>query len=197
MPKSVDHVKAAMGYMYKLSSHGKVWMKSLIMSGNGCTVFDSHGEIIYRMDNYDCRRNDRVYLMDARGEVLLTVVRKKFSFTGHWEGYRSIGSKLEKGKPWFRVRKTCNILRDFPCQVTVSCHENETDSFKILASARRNSACKIVDREGRLVAEVYLKKAPSGELLGDDVLTLVVEPFVDHSLVMGLVTVYNMIKRKI
>lgn len=53
-----------------------VWMKSLVCHTNGCTVFDSNGDIIYRVENYDTKCNDEVYLMDLRGRVLVTIRRK-------------------------------------------------------------------------------------------------------------------------
>ena len=32
-----------------------IWMKSLVFNTNGCTVFDSKGNIIYRVDNYNSK----------------------------------------------------------------------------------------------------------------------------------------------
>lgn len=45
--------------------------------------------------------------------------------------------------------------------------------------------------------QVKQKQANSGVLLGDDVLTLMVEPHVDQSLIMALVTVCGLIHHKI
>lgn len=53
-----------------------IWMKSLVLDGNGCTVFDSKGEIVYRVDNYNSKCRDEVYLMDFKGKVLYTILRK-------------------------------------------------------------------------------------------------------------------------
>ena len=53
-----------------------IWMKSLILGGKGCTVFDSKGQVIYRVDNYSSKCCDQVYLMDSKGHVLLTILRK-------------------------------------------------------------------------------------------------------------------------
>ncbi|KAL5816572.1 hypothetical protein ACOSQ3_024950 [Xanthoceras sorbifolium] len=55
------------------------------------------------------------------------------------------------------------------------------------------SAFKIVDSQGGVVAEAKRKQSSSGLVLGDDVLTLIVEAHVDHSLVVALVTVYGLI----
>ncbi|GFS29545.1 LURP-one-like protein [Actinidia rufa] len=107
-------------YMTSKKETFTIWMKSLVLHGNGCTVFDSNGEIIYRIDNYDKKNSDEVYLMDLRGKVLFSIQRK-----------------------------------------------------------------------------VRPKQLSSGVMLGDDVLTLVVEPQMDHSLVMALVTVYGLMTDKI
>lgn len=53
-----------------------IWMKSLILGGKGCTVFDSNGEVVYRVDNYSSKGCDQVFLMDSQGHVLLTILRK-------------------------------------------------------------------------------------------------------------------------
>ncbi|XP_058106984.1 protein LURP-one-related 11-like [Magnolia sinica] len=172
-----------------------VWMKSLIFNGNGCTVFDSNGQIIYRIDNYNRKCSDGVFLMDLRGTVLLTMVRKKLRVFGRWEGYKSNGSKLEEGKPWFVVRKPCRIMKgDSFYEVTVRWATDQSNCYMIKGSTVR-SGCKIVDKVGRIVAEVKQKLSTSGVVLGDDVLSLVVEPNMDHSLIMGLVVVYGLVSQ--
>ncbi|KAJ6712449.1 PROTEIN LURP-ONE-RELATED 4 [Salix purpurea] len=114
-----------------------IWMKSLLCQTNGCTVFDSDGHVVYRVDNYDKKCRNKVYLMDLRGRVLVTIRRKRLQFFGCWYGYRW-DSSANRENPWFQVRR---------------------------------------------------KQLSSGITLGDDVLTLVVEPHVDHSLIMAIVTV--------
>lgn len=53
-----------------------IWMKSLVLNGKGCTVFDSDGHIMYRVDNYNTKSNNEVYLMDFDGGVLFTILKK-------------------------------------------------------------------------------------------------------------------------
>jgi len=49
-----------------------VWMKSLVLNGHGCTVYDSDGGIVYRVDNYGSARcGGGVCLMDLHGTVVL------------------------------------------------------------------------------------------------------------------------------
>ncbi|KAF8379480.1 hypothetical protein HHK36_028915 [Tetracentron sinense] len=173
-----------------------IWMKSLVMHGNGCTVFDSNGEIVYRIDNYHSKCSSEVYLMDLRGKVLFTIRRKKLHVFGRWEGYKSNDSRVKKEKPWFQVRKHCKILKgDSPCEVTVGCDKAQASCYTI-ERLDGKSSCKIVDDAGRLVAEVKQKQASSGVMLGDDVFTLVVEPHIDHSFIMGIVVVYGLINHK-
>lgn len=65
-----------------------IWMKSLVLNGNGCTVFDSRGEIVYRVDNYNSKCRDEVYLMDFKGKVVFTILRKvKRSVTHTYEEF--------------------------------------------------------------------------------------------------------------
>lgn len=52
-----------------------VWMKSLVFHSNGCTVYDSKGDIVYRVDNYDTKGTQEVNLMDLRGRVLCTIYK--------------------------------------------------------------------------------------------------------------------------
>lgn len=45
-------------------------------------------------------------------------------------------------------------------------------------------------------SQVKKKQSASGEVLGDDVLKMVVEPFIDHCLIMGFFVVYSLINWK-
>jgi hypothetical protein len=53
-----------------------IWMKSLVLHGSGCTVYDSAGSIVYRVDNYGARRAADVCLMDLAGNVVLQILKK-------------------------------------------------------------------------------------------------------------------------
>lgn len=53
-----------------------IWMKSLVFNTHGCTVYNSKGDIIYRVDNYDNKGGQEVYLMDIRGKVLFSTQQK-------------------------------------------------------------------------------------------------------------------------
>ncbi|GMN32212.1 hypothetical protein TIFTF001_003560 [Ficus carica] len=175
-----------------------VWMKSLVMQGNGCTAYNENGEIVYRVDNYDHKNSNEVYLMDLKGKVLFTILGKKMWVFRRWEGYKSNDLDSNNDKPFFQVRKSCNVLgKDFSCKVSLRSHNNvqELSCYRLEGSAGK-SALRIIDNQGRLIAEAKRKQSSSGVILGDDVLTLVIEESVDHSLVMALLTVYGLMQHK-
>lgn len=53
-----------------------IWMKSLVLNSNGYTVYNSKADVVFRIDNYDNKRSNEVYLMDLRGNVVCTILRK-------------------------------------------------------------------------------------------------------------------------
>ncbi|XP_061979895.1 protein LURP-one-related 4 isoform X1 [Populus nigra] len=176
-----------------------IWMKSLVCQTNGCTVFDSNGDIVYRIDNYDKKCSSKVYLMDLRGRVLVTIIRRKrLQIVGCWYGYRWNPDANEE-KPWFQVKTYRRLIcmGSFACQVTVG-----FDKYWVVKLSSKQ-AFRIVNIDREVIAEiaglmqVKQKQLSSGISLGDDVLTLVVEPHIDHSLIMAIVTVYGLINYKL
>ncbi|KAG2677324.1 hypothetical protein I3760_12G092000 [Carya illinoinensis] len=183
-------------YMTSKRETFTLWMKSLVYQTNGCTVYNTTGDIVYRVDNYEKKGSSEVHLMDLRGKVLFTIRRKKLLAFGGWEGYRCRihGSCVNEEKPWFRVKKCYKsvlFMGDLACQVTVG-----YDKYWIVKLAGK-AAFRIVNTDGDIVAEAKPKRSSSGLLLGDDVLTLVVAPQMDHSLIMALVIVYGLIRRRV
>ncbi|KAK3034591.1 hypothetical protein RJ639_033837 [Escallonia herrerae] len=172
-----------------------IWMKSLVMNGNGYTVYDSNGEVVYRIDNYDNKCSSEVHLMDLRGRVLCTIVRKKLLRFGLWDGYRSDAPKSKNSKPWFQVRNNHFLRRGSAYDLTLEYDKAQSSKYTIDGSAGKPNF-KITDREGRIIAEVKQKQSSSGVALGADVLDLTVEPLVDHSFIMALVAVYGLINHK-
>ncbi|OMO58669.1 Initiation factor 2B-related protein [Corchorus olitorius] len=174
-----------------------IWMKSLVCHTNGCTVFDSNGEIVYRVENYDTKGSSEVQLMDLHGSVLFTILKKKLQICGRWNGYRGNFTGKMKEKPCFQVKKKCSIFRrsdDIACEVTVGFNKYW---IVRLSGGKKLQGFKIVNFNGQVVAEVKQKQLSSGMVLGDDVLSLEVEPYIDHSLVVALVIVYGLINRKL
>ncbi|XP_031274189.1 protein LURP-one-related 11-like [Pistacia vera] len=194
-PSSSSSSSTAPCYFTSKQETFTVWMKSLVLNGKGCTVFDSDGHVMYRVDNYNSNSGNEVFLMDFDGRVLFTIIRKKFRLLGlSWEGYRACDKEIDLKKPGFQVRKAFKILRRCECKVVLGLDKNEPYKYKIKSSGtnKMGVGCKITDMFGEVVAEVKKKETRSGVVLGDDVLTVVVKPCVDHSLIMGLLVVYNL-----
>ncbi|KAK9048246.1 hypothetical protein SSX86_032792 [Deinandra increscens subsp. villosa] len=53
-----------------------VWKKSLLFNCDGFTVFDTRGNLVFRVDNYAAGNKAEIVLMDASGRSLLTIRRK-------------------------------------------------------------------------------------------------------------------------
>ncbi|XP_050234314.1 protein LURP-one-related 11-like [Mercurialis annua] len=179
-----------------------IWMKSLLLSGTGCTVYDSNGAVVYRVDNYNCKCGNEVFLMDLEGNVLFTILRKKLKMFSCWEGYRSGGDaeKVKQSKPGFQVRKNLSLVKaGLACRVSVGLDKNQPSAEYTIETCIRNGkpTCRIVDKSGLHIAEVTRKQSTGGIIFGEDVLTMVVEPSMDHSLIMGMLIVYNLINYKL
>ncbi|XP_051151597.1 protein LURP-one-related 11-like [Andrographis paniculata] len=178
-----------------------LWMKSLVFHGNGCTVFNSRGAVVFRVDNYQKRCSRRVILMDSNGKILFSINRKKMRICGCWEGFEWAENSSAK-KACFRVSRNCNtfLSRGISLRVDFAKHGEDGIRYKRcyrIVGLEGKSALKIMDFEDHLVAEAVQKQSAEGVSLGEDVLTLMVEPQADQSLVMALVTVYGLINKKI
>ncbi|KAK4558184.1 hypothetical protein RGQ29_007799 [Quercus rubra] len=164
-----------------------IWMKSLVMQGNGCTVFNENGEIVYRNYNYDKKCGNKLNLMDLQGNKLWVFRR--------WDLYKcNNASMYNKGEPLFQVRKIFRVPKgDVSYQVTMLSEKAQASCY-MLEISTGELAFKIIDSMGELVAEARQKHSFSGVGLGHDVLTLMVVSHVDHSIVMALVTAYGLMQ---
>ncbi|TKY70931.1 LURP-one-related 4 [Spatholobus suberectus] len=165
-----------------------LWLKSLVFHSNGCTVYDSNGVIVYRVDNYDTKGRRDVNLLDLRGRVLCTIHKRLLAF-GRWDVYRCSDSNCKtQEKPWFQVKRCYKIItRKVTCQITVECQKY------CIEKTGGKTAFRIVDIDGDIVADAKQKHSSSGVVLGNDVLSLDVEGGIDHALIMAFVTVFGLI----
>ncbi|KAG9141196.1 hypothetical protein Leryth_001678 [Lithospermum erythrorhizon] len=146
-----------------------IWMKSLVFNGNGCTAYNSKGEISFRIDNYQEKcRNSEIYLMDSNGKVLFSIQK---------EASQKNGTTYQVSIGWDNSRRSY--------------------CYKFIEIMSDKSAYKIVDSQDQLVAEVKTKQSSNGVDLGDDVLSLMVEPQKDYSFIMALVAVRGLISGKL
>ncbi|KAJ6326780.1 hypothetical protein OIU78_013796 [Salix suchowensis] len=125
-------------------------------------------------------------------EFLLQYEERGYRFVGCWYGYR-LDSGANEEKPWFQVKQYGRLfcMGSFACQVTVG-----LDKYWVVKLGSKQ-AFRIVNIDREVIAEVKQKQSSSGISMGEDVLTLAVEPHVDHSLIMAIVTVHGLINYKL
>ncbi|CAL5214779.1 unnamed protein product [Lathyrus oleraceus] len=170
-----------------------VWMKSLVLHSNGCTVYDSNGSIVYRVDNYDTKGGREVNLMNLQGNVVCTIKKRLLAF-GSWQGhkYRSSNSdsRSSEKQPWFQVKRC--LTGKTACEIKVGSQNLCIERMSI----GKSFGFRIVNKNGEMIAEAKQKESSSGIVLSNDVLTLDLEAGTDHSLIMALITVYGLICEK-
>ncbi|KAJ0811117.1 putative tubby-like protein [Helianthus annuus] len=171
-----------------------IWMKSLVLNSNGYTVYDSSGEVVFRMDNYDSKCRSEVYLMDLRGNIVCTILRKKLLTSGLWDCYNDKDSLT----PWFSVRKTFGFFKNSSSlyNVLVGTNEEQSSNHHKMEGSVHSLEFKIIDGGGQVAAVVERKRSSSGVELGEDVLCVTVEPHVDHIFIMALVAIHGLIRGK-
>ena len=171
-----------------------VWRRSLLFNGKGFTVFDTNGNLVFRVETYSRGSPREVVLMDAHGLALLTVRRKKLSLAEEWLVYDGDGD--EPAPRRFTARRNRSLLRtkslarlspprsldgtgDVPgCRYDVegSYAGRSLDMFACTSSASGGN-------QRRRVASVRRKEAA----VGLDVFRLVVEPDLEPALAMAVV----------
>ncbi|XP_078437357.1 LURP-one-like protein (DUF567) [Wolffia australiana] len=162
-----------------------VWRKSLLFNCDGFTVFDSSGDLVYRVDLYNsaCRRE--IILMDAAGVPLLAVRRKRLWFGDKWLVYEG----EETRNPLFSVRKHVQLWqRNALAQITPrnlarGCGGGIYD----IEGSYTQRRCSIYDESRRVLAEIKQKEAVKGVALSVDVFRLVVQPGFDSDVAMAIV----------
>ena len=81
------------GFVYEEETHLTVSKTSLFFAGDGFTVYDSKGELVFRVDSYgpDIRERDELVLMDPHGRCLLTVRRKVRTLSNSADSVSELG----------------------------------------------------------------------------------------------------------
>ncbi|KAH0470447.1 hypothetical protein IEQ34_000170 [Dendrobium chrysotoxum] len=166
-----------------------VWRKSLLFNCNGFTVFDSKGNLIFRVDEYAKSGNKgQIVLMDAVGSPLLTIRRKKLSLGEHWQIYD--GEAPSSANPLFSVRKHVKFIQSKSLAHVIPCGSPPAtatgEGFEIEGSYARR-CCLVYDEKRRVVAEIRRKEAAGGVAFGLDVFRLVVQPGFDVAVAMAIV----------
>ncbi|VAH68334.1 unnamed protein product [Triticum turgidum subsp. durum] len=183
-PSSDDHCQGQRG-----KQAYTVWMKSLVFNGNGCAVYGPDGSVAFRVDNYGCRGGREVFFMDRGGNALIRIRRKGFGMFRRWEVCRY--EQGEEATPWFTVRRAKKG------EAAVAMHGGARTCYRMDGCPARKTEYKVRGVDGAAVAEVAPKQTAAGVVLGEDVLTLMVAPEMDHLLALGMVVVRGLINRSL
>ncbi|XP_023523506.1 protein LURP-one-related 5-like [Cucurbita pepo subsp. pepo] len=172
------------------TTHLTVMKTSLFFAGDGFTVYDCYGRLVFRVDSYgpDSRYKDELVLMDPHGRCLFTLRRKRPSLHQRWEGY--LHERINGQRPIFGVRRSSVIGRS---SVTVEMYRNSSEEYQIEGSFGQR-LCKILNAKKETVAEIKRKvDASTNVLLGKDVFSLCVKPGFNGAFAMALVLVLDRI----
>eukprot|EP00253_Pinus_taeda_P001952 PITA_01952 len=172
-----------------------VWKRSLIFNVIGFTIFDSLGNLVFRVNNYSSHAKRLLFLMDAVGNVLLTIRHKRLSFNDRWEAFR--GDCYGCGiKPAFRVTQSVSTLFSSKSSAKVVLNPTKRRNMNLCDYEIEGSRCKpsssftVFGASQKIIAQVTRKQATSGIILGNDVLSLVVQPGMDQTFMMELLIIF-------
>ncbi|XP_038895551.1 protein LURP-one-related 5-like [Benincasa hispida] len=172
------------------TTHFTVMKTSLFFAGDGFTVYDCKGKLVFRVDSYgpDSRYRDELVLMDPHGRCLFTVRRKRPSLHQRWEGY--LRERINGQKPIFAVRRSSIIGRS---SFTVEMYGNPGEEYQIEGCFGQR-LCTVLNVKKEPVATIRRKvDASTNVLLGKDVFSLTLNPGFDGAFAMALVLVLDRI----
>ncbi|ERN05178.1 hypothetical protein AMTRI_Chr01g108670 [Amborella trichopoda] len=161
-----------------------VWKKSLLLSCSGFTVFDSRGNLVFRVDNYVAGNREELVLMDFEGKTLFTMRRKKLSLSEQWQVFE--GEALSPSPPIFSMRKHSSLLQSKVLAHVYRGCDTKRWAYQVEGSYSRR-ICEIHNEAHRVVAEIKRKENSGGVSYRGDVFKLLVEPELDSAFAMALV----------
>ncbi|CAH1418656.1 unnamed protein product [Lactuca virosa] len=167
-----------------------VWKKSLLFNCYGFTVFDSNGNLVFRVDNYTAGGNAEIVLMDASGRSIFTIRRKRLSLLDNWVVFDGETT----ANPRFTVTKHVNFLGTKSlAHVSVPAPGSRTKKVMYeIEGSYSQRCCGVYDEKRRRVAEIRAKEAVGGVGFGGDVFRLIVQqPEIDPTVAMALVVVLD------
>ncbi|ESW22749.1 hypothetical protein PHAVU_005G178100 [Phaseolus vulgaris] len=180
------------GYVFKEEIHLTVLKTSLFFAGDGFTVYDCKGELVFRVDSYgpDTRDRDELVLMDPNGRCLLTVRRKRPSLHQRWEGFK--GERMDGDKPIFSVKRA-SIIGRARASLTVEMYDSPGEEYQIEGCFSQR-CCTVFNVTKESVAEIRRKVDPTTSVvLGREVFSLCVKAGFDAAFAMGFVLVLDQI----
>ncbi|XP_021741756.1 protein LURP-one-related 12-like [Chenopodium quinoa] len=179
-------------YCYEEEVELTVHKTSMFNQGDGFIVYDSKGDIVFRVDTCSPTKN-RLLLMDTFGKPLLTLLPKRPTLHHRWEGF--LGEKSndqQQLQPIFNIWKSTLIGRS---SLNVEINGGSHAKYQIEGCFSERS-CTIYhvtssdhgDALTESVATIKRKVEPTRKIvLGRDVFSLVLKAGYDAAFVMGLV----------
>ncbi|XP_071689852.1 protein LURP-one-related 8-like [Rutidosis leptorrhynchoides] len=164
-----------------------VWKKSLLFNCEGFTVYDSSGNLVFRIDNYTSGNKGEIVLMDASGRSLFFIRRKRLSLMDNWLVYDGETAV----KPLFMVTKHVTILNTKSVAHVTAAGSNTKKPIFDIEGSYAQRACAVYDDKRRCVAEIKRKETVKGVKFGGDVFSLFVQPEIDPKVAMALVVVLD------
>ncbi|XP_043725213.1 protein LURP-one-related 12-like [Telopea speciosissima] len=182
-------------FCFKEETQLTVLKTSHFFVGDGFSVYDTKGKVLFRVDSYgpDSRLKDELVLMDVSGKCLLTVRRKRPSLHQRWEGF--LGERCDGKKPIFSVRRSSILGRS---SVTVEVYGNPREEYLIEGSFPHRCCAfyktTTTNESKEPVAKIQRKvDSSTNVILGKDVFSLCLKPGLDAAFAMGLVLVLDRI----
>ncbi|CAL4908760.1 unnamed protein product [Urochloa decumbens] len=170
-----------------------VWRKSLLFNCRGFTVFDSSGDLVYRVDTYASDSRAEVVLMDAAGRAVLTVRRRKVIGLGADQWLVYPGEETRRMPPLYAVKRAApkymrgggggkSMAHVAPCAAAAGGKRGSGGGGYEVEGSYMRRCCTVYDERRRAVAEVRPKEA-----VGSDVFRLVVQPGTEVAMAMAVV----------
>ncbi|KMZ65519.1 hypothetical protein ZOSMA_31G01070 [Zostera marina] len=163
-----------------------VWKKSLLFNCKGYTVYDSKGDLHFRVDSYSSDgTSTEIILMDHIGKPLVSFRRKRLCLGQTWQIYNGEESK----NPIFAVKK--HLLGSNKILAHVSRYGRSEEDVKweyVVEGSYEGRCCGVYDRNKTRVAEIQSKQSVGGVGFGNDVFRLIVnEAELDSTIAMSIV----------
>nr|XP_009410485.1 PREDICTED: protein LURP-one-related 8-like [Musa acuminata subsp. malaccensis] len=177
-----------------------VWNKSSMgfHGTDGFSIYDSKGRLAFRVDNYSRKHKcfaGQLLLMDANGKALMALRPRILSMHDRWSGFKGEDGLDPKCRTHVFSMKRRSILqgRD-KAEVYMDSPDDRSSlpHFKTEGCFRRRD-CKILDSNGEEVAQISHKKVNRSVTLGDDVFSLIIQPYTDTELIMAFLVIMDRI----
>ncbi|KAK4742524.1 hypothetical protein SAY87_000525 [Trapa incisa] len=185
-----------------------VWKRSSmnLQGTDGFSVFDEHGQLAFRVDNYSRKIGGcgDLVLMDGAGNTLLTLAPEVLSMQRVWNAYEGDctggGRLFSVTKPWKFPTCLCLCLMSTfhggvepEVEAEVFMGDSRWPEYSVEGSFERRSCCVRKMSTGDVVAKISRKKVNPTVLLEEEVFSLVVQSGLDNGFIMGLIVVLDRI----